>query len=349
MNARQTSTLCSLFALTICLSGCGGGGGGGIAAIPPPPPAAVAPTPAPTPAPPPPPPPPATSVLRPELIALEPDDSFVTLAVTETDTLSTAYDKTLVGSKDNTNILSSQPSSQSATASFRFNPSTWDYSISFPDGTSGTLVLEGLSGSVGEFATSTSHRVVGPQGDLGVLVTMPVPHSEYSEYTYSHYGAWSKTVPNPDGSAVQTYGLFVYGYTTPSAGVPRSGSATYSANIIANSPADPWEVTGTVNLAFDFGAGTLSGSMHPVFDTNGWYPSLDYDYGRYDFAQTIYAVGSAAYSGQFARNGVTVPGSWFDGTLTGPGVQETIGRFAAPFSRGGIEGTLTGVWIGKRD
>lgn len=325
-------------ATALLLAGCGAGSGGGIASTPTP--IASAPAPAPPPA--------AQSVLKPDVIALESDQPFVTFGVTETDTLSPSYDKGLVGSKDTANIISSQPSPRSASVDFRFDPLTKAYSISLPDGTSGQLSLKYLNGSVGRYATSTGHTVSGANGDLGVLLTMPVPFSESFNYTYSHYGSWEKLVPNSDGSATRTYGLFAYGHETPSASVPRSGAATYLGTIIANSPADPWEVTGTVNLAFDFGAGTLSGSMHPVHGTNGWYPSVDYDYGRYDFDQTIYAVGSSRYSGRFAKDGVPIPDSWFDGSLTGPGAEETIGRFAAPFTRNGASGVLTGIWTAKR-
>lgn len=327
-------------AAALLLAACGGGGsGGGIASTPTP--IASAPAPAP-------PPPAPQSVLKPEIIALQSDQPFVTFGVTETDRLSASYDKALSGSKDNANIVSSQPSPRSASVDFRFDPLTKGYSISFPDGTSGHLSLKYLNGSVGRIASSTGHTVTGAEGDLGVLLTMPVPSGESFSFTYSHYGSWEKLAPNSDGSAVKTYGLFAYGHETPSASVPRSGAATYLGTIIANSPADPWEVSGTVNLAFDFGAGTLSGSMHPVHVTNGWYPSLDHDYGRYDFDQTIYAVGSSRYAGRFAKDGVPIPDSWFDGSLTGPGAEETIGRFAAPFTRNGANGVLTGIWTAKR-
>ena len=33
--------------------------------------------------------------------------------------------------------------------------------------------------------------------------------------------------------------------------------------------------------------------VYPVHQTNGWYPDNDYDYGQFDFCQTIYSTGSA--------------------------------------------------------
>ena len=89
--------------------------------------------------------------------------------------------------------------------------------------------------------------------------------------------------------------------------------------------------------------------MNPFLYTNGWYTDLDYDYGVYDFAQTVYSVGSANYSGKFSKDGVLLDASWFDGSLTGPNAQEVIGRFSAPFTRDGTQGTMSGVWIGKKD
>jgi len=333
----------SLVLLTACplalLSACGGGGGG----------IASTPTPAPSPSPSPGPAPTPTGVLRPELVALEPDNSYVTLGLSESDSLPSDYDRTLSGSKDVAHVTTSRPGQKQEQVIFRFDRGSNTYSITFPDGTSGQLGLKYLNGVAGEVATSTGHSVTGPSGDLGVLLTMPVPFSPGWRYTYSHYGEWSKTTPNPDGSAVQTWGLFVYGYETPSAAVPRSGSASYSGDVIATSPADPFQVGGTVSLNFDFNSSVLTGNMHPIHETNGFYPNLDYDYGQYDFAQTVYSAGSPRYSGAFSKNGTTVPNSWFEGSLTGPAAEETIGRFVAPFVRDGSNGALTGIWIAKRD
>lgn len=334
----------ALVLIAVCplalLSACGGGGSGGIASAPTPAPfPSSSPTPAPSP----------TAVLRPDLIAIEPDQSYATFGLSESDTMSSSYDRTLSGSKDNAHITQSRPGQKQEQMSFLYDNATDSYSITFPDGTSGQLALKYLNGSAGQIATSTGHAVNGPSGDLGVLVTMPVPFSPGWRYTYSHYGEWSKTKPNLDGSAVQTWGLFVYGYETPASAIPRTGTANYTGEIMATSPVDPWNVGGSVRLSFNYGAGVLTGNIHPVFNTNGFYPNLDHDYGQYDFAQTVYAVGDSRYSGIFSRNGTVLSDSWFEGSLAGPAAEEAIGRFVAPYSRDGSNGALTGVWIAKRD
>lgn len=336
MSTRLTG--CCASVVLALLGACGGGVGSTPAPI-----AGPSPTPSPTPSPSPTP----TEVLRPEAIALKSSQPFVTYGVTETNALASAPDPSWDGTKDSYPITDSQPGRQDQTADFRYDQATGNYSMTFPDGGDGHLVLEYLNGSWGQPATSTGHIVNGPAGDLGVLLTMVVPSQPDYKYSYSHFGDWTKTVTNPDNSAIKTYGLFVYGQETAAAGVPRSGSATYLGEIVANSPYDAWQVGGKVELNFDFANSTLAGYIHPIFDTNGWYPTLDYDYGRFDFTQTVYSAGSARYSGAFARDGVVVAGSWFDGSLTGPNGEEAIGRFVAPFNRVGLHESLTGIWIAK--
>lgn len=344
MNQPCHKSIGILMPLLLALAACGGADGGGLASAPT---AIASPSPAPS---------PGTvvsggsltsGVIAPESVSLRSDQPFVTFGLAETDTLKAGYDPDPY-SKDKSSIVASAAGQQGSNVDFRFDPSTGTYSITFPDGTGGPLALIGLNGTVGRIASSTVHAVTGPQG-AGVSVLLPTPSSQYSPYTYSHFGTWRKSVEAADGSAIQTFGLFAFGQEAPAAGIPQTGTARYSANIIATSPMDWWDVTGTADLVFDFGRGSLSGSMHPVFETNGFYTSSDYDYGVYDFAQTVYAAGSTRYSGLFSRAGTVLQDSWFEGALTGPNGQEVIGRFVAPFTRNGIDGALTGVWVGKRN
>ncbi|HEX2794592.1 MAG TPA: hypothetical protein VHN58_09210 [Croceicoccus sp.] len=60
------------------------------------------------------------------------------------------------------------------------------------------------------------------------------------------------------------------------------------------------DIFGTVGLAFDSGAGTLSGEMRPEIATSRTPEPL----GVYTFRETVYASGSTSFSGEF-----TVPGS----------------------------------------
>jgi hypothetical protein len=330
----RITNLGALTSMALSLAACGGSGGSGIVSGPPP-----APTPSPSP----------TAVLKPELIAIEPDQSRAIFGLSEVNTMSANFDRKLSGSKDVAHIASSRPGQKTEEVSFLYDRASDRYMMTLPDGTRGELVLKYLNGTAGEFASSTGHSLAGPSGDPGVVVTMPVPFRPGWRYTYSHYGDWNGTKDNADGSARQTWGLFVYGYETPASAVPRSGSARYQGQIIASSPADPWEVGGSVMLDVDFAAGVLGSAMNPIFETNGFYPDLDHDYGRFDFAQTVYSRGSSRYSGAFAKDGVSVAGSWFEGALTGPGAEEAIARFVAPFTRGPTTGALSGIWISKKE
>lgn len=323
---------------TTTLASCGGGGPINSASNSPPLPA---PTPAPTPTP--------TSVLKPEVLTIGTDATTASYAAAETNKLGSLRGGQATGWKDTESIIESVPSSLDSKISIRFQEGSGLYDMTLPNGADGVLQLWGLSGTVGQFADTTSHHLVDPDGSRIAEIWMPVPAREGYRFTYSHFGNWTSTSENSDGTATQVNGWFVYGYEAPESAIPRTGMAQYSADIYANSPLDPFEVGGTATLLFDFGAGTLSGEMHPVHSTNGFYTEYDYDYGIYRFADTVYSVGSPRYSGKLSKDGQLLAGSWFNGSLTGPYADEVIGRFVAPFSRSGYNGNLTGIWIGKKN
>lgn len=343
---RSMRTALALLVGASLVSACGGGGEiRSASAIDPL--AGPTPTPSPTPTPT---PAGATSggVVKPEVITVGTYPETVALAVTETIQLSPSRDTKLSGSKDVANITSSSSSGPDTRISIEFDDYKQNYRMTLPGGRSGYLDFVGLEGSHGAFATATIHRLVDSSGQEVASVWMPVAFGPISPFTYSHFGSWVSTEPRPDNSATQVAGWFVYGYEAPGNVVPRHGTAQYDAQIHANSPMDPFVVGGTANLVFDFGRGQLTGQMHPVHFTNGFYPALDHDYGVFKFVDTLYSIGNARYSGAFAKDGNTISGSWFDGSLTGPYADEVIGRFSVPFERNGKNGSLTGIWIGKK-
>ena len=102
-------------------------------------------------------------------------------------------------------------------------------------------------------------------------------------------------------------------------------------------------VTGTVQLSFNFGAGTLGGSMSATLSP---YYEDSTSLGTFTFANTVYSVGSATYSGQFSTS---VNGqNFFLGQFTGPDAKETIGAWALPFVLSGSNQQAFGAWIAKR-
>lgn len=163
-------------------------------------------------------------------------------------------------------------------------------------------------------------------------------------YFYSNLAAWA-------GGGMS--GFVAFGIATPSGGVPMTGSATYNG-FIEGSATDtvfdnlagqtvPGSIQGDIRLAFDFGAGSLSGSMTPTLNLN-----QDYALGTLSFTNTVYATGSSSFSGRFNTN---VNGNnSFAGLFTGPNAQELIGKFAFPYISP-VTGTpkqASGAFIAKR-
>ena len=175
-------------------------------------------------------------------------------------------------------------------------------------------------------------------------------HHSYSgaaakyQYQYSNLAAWA--VGSVDG-------VTAFGMATPASGVPVIGSASYQGIIEGTStegPLDGWVgeewpayVVGDISLAFNFGSGSLSGSISPsvYLDRLHALPALN-------FTDTIYSTGSRNFSGRFSTS--IAGANSFAGLFTGPGAQELIGRFAFPYSSP-IDGTTeeaTGAFIAKR-
>jgi len=129
-----------------------------------------------------------------------------------------------------------------------------------------------------------------------------------------------------------TWGGLAFGVPTRAGGVPGAGSATYGGQLAGYStemiydawgPYPAW-IGGSISLAFDFGAGTLAGSLspnHSVYETYAL-PTLN-------FTDTVYSRGSTTFSGRFATE-LTGANS-FSGLFTGPNGQEVVGNFAFPY------------------
>jgi hypothetical protein len=318
----------------LALTACGASGGGVTAEFVPPPPGAPAPTPAPTPAPAP------APVIAPEHLGLVSAAPFSVLSIGDT------Y-KTDSTGQNATRLTAPAPQD----VQFGYDASTNSYRISLPGFEPGTLADTGYSGSAGQLATSSgSHVTSGSSTTLQPLfVDLFVPGSSFSPYSYTSFGSWNgKTDVTAAGDILRADGIFAYGIPTQPGDVPITGSANYSAQIRGSIGAD-WMlyVTGTANLSFDFAGGKLSGSMHPgVFDT---FDGIIMDFGKYDFTQTVYATGGTTFSGKFIVPGLPNADSSFEGNFTGPNAAEVMARFQAPYVFDGKEGSVFGVWIGKKN
>lgn len=166
-------------------------------------------------------------------------------------------------------------------------------------------------------------------------------------YQYSNVAFWqTANAPGGDWGNVVAFGA-----STPTSGVPQTGTASFQgiATGTANVPNDGWGATqttpvdGTVGLYFDFGAGTLAGSLAlaSVCDCTKFF-----SIGTIDFSNTAFARGNQTFSGSFATD---VTGSnAFDGRFTGPGAEELIGRWSLPFLFEGQPHQASGAWVAKR-
>ena len=318
-DVRNLSIAASALSLAAC-----GGGGTPVASIPTPP---VTPTPTPT---------PTGSPLPPAHLGLVSSAPFAVLGMGDT------YSKDSAGHS----TLLSAPSAQ--TVQFSYDSASNSYFITLPGFQQGTLANTAYNGTVGQVATSTVSQVMELSFGflLPAFVTLPVPGSSHSPYTYTSFGSWN----GQPSDMVHSEGVFAYGIPTAAGDVPVTGTASYTADINASINAgtdSAFPVGGAVNLQFDFAGGTLSGFMHPEIADD--FDGIFVDFGQYDFTQTVYSTGSTTFSGKFIVPGLPNADSSFNGMFTGPQAAELMAQFQAPYLVDGQQGTLAGVWIGKKN
>jgi hypothetical protein len=202
-------------------------------------------------------------------------------------------------------------------------------------------------------ASSNSYEVQVPQSQswigISFIPTGPGTPINYgggdahlwlsTGYDYSRLFEWS------DGEKI--YGHEAIGMATPTGAVPVTGSASYFGNLLATTSErqgsnDMW-INGSIAMSFDFGAGTLAGTISPV---------LHEDFRPFflvtrSFVDTVYSTGSTTFSGRFdtSLDGMNS----FSGRFTGPAAQELIGNFALPY-QSPIDGNLyqaDGAFVAK--
>jgi hypothetical protein len=201
----------------------------------------------------------------------------------------------------------------------------------------------------------TENTFFQPDRVAAGVASVSVSASRKKGYAYSELALWHTDVSRRTGA-------FAFGVPTPLGGVPITGSATYQG--IAAGSTDVTvpdnlvggymraDVEGAVQLNFDFGRGTLGGSMSLSFSE--WLGSTEI--GTFVFKDTVFSSGSTTYSGRFDTS--TTGPNFFLGRFTGPNAEETIGAWAVPFvfSRSGqflkADGQThqaIGAWIAKKN
>jgi hypothetical protein len=297
----------------LALTACGGGGSSGeVASIPPPPSTVVTPTPLPSAA-------PVTSLGQ-IVASAVPDQPLAAMGgIVRPD----SSDRDVASTAEADQIK------------LRYDSAAGQYQIQVPPGSS----WEGLlyNSSTGAFITGT------PSSPY-----IKFPESAATGYKYS---ALASLFLGPSPSGVFASGD-AFGIPTPSGGVPTTGSASYSGTIagFTTETASAWgawgaaEVEGNIHLSFNFGGGTLAGTINPSIRFGPQSNALD----PLNFTNTVFAPGSTTFSGSFAT---TLSGTnAFSGQFTGPQAQELIGSFAFPYTShdDGKVYQATGGFVGKQ-
>jgi hypothetical protein len=144
-------------------------------------------------------------------------------------------------------------------------------------------------------------------------------------------------------------GNTAFGIPTAASAIPLSGSANYSG-LLSGRTNETWTweetypgfVNGSIDLAFDFGAGTLSGAINPQI-------SASTDFSKpMAFTDTVFGAGSTSFSGRFDTNVVGPNG--FSGQFTGSAAQELIGSFRFPYvsPADGKQYDAAGAFVAKK-
>ena len=205
----------------------------------------------------------------------------------------------------------------SAQLRVRFDASTGSYQVALP-GTQNWMQL---------FRDPQAGADASRMMDITGAVRLHAVQFASTGYQYSALVSWNAT-------QLGKYGTVAVGIPTPAGGVPVTGSATYSGQIAGRSTelipdflAGPWPagIGGSISLAFNFGGGTLSGSVSPTLEA--W---QSYSLATLNFTDTVYSSGSTVFSGKFATGlgGLNA----FSGRFTGQNAQELIGNFAFPYT-----------------
>ena len=333
---NQLALACSALALAAC--GGGGGGGGGVLSTPPP----TSSAPPPSPPPPPPPPSPPAAPVPPPLpsgpLGLT-GGPFVTTGASWSGITGEWPKQETADLRTGSDLVS-----------ISYSQADNSYTISLPDYGQGKL--EPRSGNGGYISGATTwQQLVGVNYDLvtaagrqPVRVSMAYPPEPKpwvgEQLTYTSVGQWFSDYQ----TAPMRGGVFAYGVPTAANTMPVTGKASYSAAVSGYTRTYN-EIWGSALLEFDFGLGSLSGSMK-VDTSDGWDPV---PLGTFTFRDTVYSSGSTTYAGRLSVPNSDQTGS-FAGQFTGPGGAELLAGFRSPAFNPftGKWDEIAGVWTGKR-
>lgn len=188
--------------------------------------------------------------------------------------------------------------------------------------------VNGVSIGTYEFKASNMDITLTADGTAAII-----PNSSYtqiglttSNLNYTVLASW--VIPSNNGLNVSIAGFGVSGFQTPGAGLPTSGTATYtgigSATAIAVIPSGFTSVKGDTTVNVNFGTGSLSGSLTNMIASPGVAASPWNNVGLTgSLAGATFSGSTAATSspsGAFSF-GTSATGT-FNGAFYGPNGQE---------------------------
>jgi len=230
-----------------------------------------------------------------------------------------------------------------ATSTVRYDKTTNSYILR----DTGSLALTSTFDLDNADASSTPQFTVVKHGTNETLrIYNPGATTQGIALTYTGYGQWRRTgTPQfGTGTAVNdTY--FVYGLKTPSADVPRTGSATYTTALdgtYANGTG-VYAVNGTGSLTANFGAGTgtinysanLAGVREGDSAALAGLGALTGGAGTITYRSSGFTSTVAATGGGFALG--------VNGNFYGPAAQEIGGLFRLTGNGGNGQGAILGT------
>lgn len=212
-----------------------------------------------------------------------------------------------------------------------------DGGLTFSGGALGTFNPPGSSTSPALSSTTAyvaSSNAIALTGATTAGVPSIVYLAERGTLSYSRFGYWI------DGSRVSSndilgYTYFAGGVQTPTGSMPSSGTANYAGTtlgrVIDNTNAE-YVFAGKVNLTANFGASTVTGSVHTLTgSTPALLTSINLDAG---------VIAGSAFSGTAnALNGVNSvgTGTW-NGRFHGPAADEVAGSYTLNGGGGSLQG-----------
>lgn len=177
------------------------------------------------------------------------------------------------------------------------------------------MTMPGAEG--GMMITRRYDGVVETQlADVGTRAIVPFTSVSIADKAFDTTARYSFTGSAQDGTINTPYLAVV---PTSASDVPVTGSASFAVQ----GHGDWIEVSGAMD--FDFASGTLEG-FFDALATEDW--GDDPALGRYQFADTVFGVGSTTFSGGLVNDrDPTMTGS-FAGLFAGPGAAEVAGQFS---------------------